>query len=377
MHNHLSRPIFKKIVSNFIYLLPLLVISSGQAQTSTTEIYQDQINNDIFRAITTTKQGETTIVVTVTYQEKTVDGKKVQKKMRAEKEITDEKHQQVTIIDTMFDQHGVAAAAVTEHHFSSGKWIFTEKKEFGLSGQLINHRKYEVGYDGVTREYPLDEKTGEFGAIGKPITHNQELELLENRVNEGHGHYEKDDPVEKPPTTGDSHSSMNCIPPLTIFVGYATANIDNGVEKARYKGGEATVDWYFAGNTSCDTFVNPFLKTQFGVQGGANFLVFKDGDAKYNLTAFTAGPEVRISHESLAAIAFLKFGVITDGFKYGDIKDHESSFTAIPGIGVDWYTNKQRTFAVTARYEWILTKNYEEKRWQHSLIGGITFGFAQ
>ena len=149
MHTHLSRPIFKKIVSNFIYLLLLLVISSGQAQTSTTEIYQDQINNDIFRAITTTKQGETTIVVTVTYQEKTVDGKKVQKKMRTEKEITDEKHQQVSIIDTMFDQHGVAAAAVTEHHFSSGKWIFTEKKEFGLSGQLINHKKYEVGKDQI------------------------------------------------------------------------------------------------------------------------------------------------------------------------------------------------------------------------------------
>ncbi len=357
-----------KVILLLIYLSPFILTSSLQAQTSETVIHQDEFVKDVYHAVTTTKQGETTTTVTVTYEEKMVNGKKVQKKMRTLKEVTDEKYHQTVVIDTMFDQFGAAAAAITEHRYSDGHWIYTEKKQFTLSGEITKAEKYEVGFDGVTKEFPFDKKTGEFSTTGQPISRDQEIDLLEDRMSNGYGNYEKDDTVEEPP----KKTSICPAPRTTVFLGYSFLTRDDGVEKEQYNGVDAAFTWYFPNNSDTTGVYYQTPVRQFGIGASVIYIFSNPNDIKLKIAAVTAGPELRYNWNSFSAGIFLHAGVVTDGFKIDDYKDNKTTFTVRPGADLEWYFNEKRNIGIAVRPQLLLTKPNDESKWNFLGSAGIT-----
>jgi len=319
---------------------------TGQ-QTQVTES-RSGANNEYHEITTRYPDGSSE---TIKYLVKTIDGKPFEVKIGHHKQTRDRETGIQISQDTSYWNDGITLREITDMRYKPGGGdtiVLMESSKFDKMGNQESGWKKELGLDLRLRDYKWNPKT-------------QEYELTA--------------------TYGEGVKPISCPAPKSFLSGSVafTKKEEEGFGKLNYIGGAVNYSHYFGDGYNVNDSVYNFcgsMRTQVGIGVGGIFVFASDEDFKFNLGTLTAGPEIRFTKNIFSGALQLQGGVAREGFKYGDIKEHETSFAVKGGLVLDVFVTKRLAIEFTPQVVWT---NFGGESRHFNLFGlgaGYEIGFA-
>ncbi len=362
MRNHLHISTKKSLIAATLLCLTHLLfftafsqgnpVGTGQ-QPKVTESRSGEKNE--FHEVTTSYPDGSS--ETIKYLVKTIDGKPFEVKIEHHKHITDRETGIVINMDTTYWNDGITIKAISDYRYKPkdrnsnvghDTLILMERSTYDKMGIQESGWKRETGLDLKVREYKWNPKNGEYDLTG---------------------------------TYGKGVQPVSCPVPKSFLSGSVAfgKKEEEGFGKLNYIGGAVNYSHYFGdGYNGIDSVYNPCgsMRTQVGIGVGGIFVFASDEEFKFNFGTLTAGPEIRFTKNIFSGALQLQGGVAREGFKYGDIKEHETSFAVKGGLVLDVFVTKRLAIEFTPQVVWT---NFGGESGHFNLYGlgaGYELGFA-
>jgi len=334
------------IAVTLLYLTNLVVLTAfgqgtNQQPTVTESRHGDKSE---YHDVTTTYPDGTTI--TVKYLVKIIDGKPFEIKIGTTKFTSNRETNTQSFTDTSYWNDGVTISRISQTRYKPGNGdtlLLLETSRYDKLGNQESGSKKELGLDFKMRDYKWNAKTNDYDLTG---------------------------------TYGKGLETSSCPAPKSVLSGSVAfaKREEEGFGKLNYIGGAVNYSHYFGdGYNVNDSVFNPCgsVRTQVGIGVGGIFIFASDEEFKFNLGTLTAGPEIRFTKNIFSGALQLQGGVAREGFKFGDINEHETSFAVKGGLVLDVFVTNRLAIEFTPQVVW--TNFGGESR--HFNLYGLGFGY--